>query len=143
VISVNWASKVIFVPQSYLTFISGVLYELNVDQFRKDLKSLEDDEPGIVFDDTHRHFTQTVLSGVTYARTVEIINGYTVEFENGQYVVRCVGANHNLADVKVANQVSLIIGNAAGLIVSGSGVTAQDKEDISDLTISKMPGAVR
>lgn len=124
-ISVNWGTKVIFVPQADLTFIGGVLYELDVDTFRLALKSLEDDAEGIVFDDTHRHVTETVLSGVTYARFVEIINGYTVEFQDGQYVVRCAGANHNLADVKVPNQVSLIIGNAAGLVVSGGfgGIT--------------------
>jgi hypothetical protein len=131
-ISVNWASKIITVPQADLTFISGVLYELDVNTFRLALKALEDDADGMVFDDTHRHTPPTTLSGVTYARFIEIINGYTVVIQDGQYVVRCVGANHNLADVKVANQVSLIIGNAAGLVVTGSGVTAQDKLDIAD-----------
>lgn len=114
--SITWGTKVIYVPKADLTFISGVLYELDVDAFRLELKDLEDNEVGMPFPDTHVHNTEVVLSGVTYARTVEIVNGYTVEFEDGQYVVRCVGANHNLADVKVANQVSLIIGNAAGLI---------------------------
>jgi len=133
-ISVNWATKVIYVPQAYLAFVSGSLYELDVDQFRLDLKDIEDSEEGMSFPDTHRHNTEVMLSGVVYARTLEIINGYMVEFENGQYTVRCVGANHNLGDVKVGNSVSLIIGNAAGLIVkvSGSGVTEQDKLDIAD-----------
>jgi len=133
-ISIAWGTKVITIPQSFLTFISAALYELDVDEFRLALKDLEDSEDGSVFPDTHRHNTAVTLSGVVYARTVEIINGYTVTFEDGQYSVHCVGANHNLADVKNVNQVSLIVGNSAGLItvVSGSGVTEQDKLDIAD-----------
>ncbi len=131
-ISINWGTKVISVPQSYLTFISGVLYELNVNTFRLDLKDLEDSADGMAFPATHNHNTAVVLSGVTYARTVEVFNGYTVQFEDGQYVVRCVGANHNLADVKVANQVSLIIGNSAGLIETGtSGLTATESAQLA------------
>jgi hypothetical protein len=125
-ISIDWATQIITVPQSYLTHISGALYELDVDQLRLDLKDIEDSEEGMAFPDTHRHNTAVTLSGVTYARTVEIINGYTVTFENGNYSVRCVGANHNIGDVKNVNSVSLIIGNAAGLISvsSGSGLDA-------------------
>lgn len=130
-ISINWATKVITVPQADLTLISGVLYELDVDWFRLQLKDIEDSEIGMSFPDTHRHNTEVVLSGVTYARTFEIINGYTVQFEDDQYTVRCVGANHNLADVKVANQVSLIIGNSAGLIVAGSGLTTEESNRLS------------
>jgi hypothetical protein len=115
-ISVTWPTGVIYVPQSYLTNLGGGVYELDVDQFRLDLKDLEDDDQGMGWLDTHRHNTESTLSGVTYARQVEIINGYTVEFENGSYTVVCVGANHNLGDVKVVNSVSLIIGNSAGLI---------------------------
>jgi hypothetical protein len=120
-ITVNWSSRVIFVPQSDLTPVSGALYELDVDVLRLALKDIEDAADGMSFPDTHRHNTQVTLSGVTYARTFEVINGYTVEFEDGQYAVRLVGANHNIADVKVANQVSLIIGNSAGLITVATG----------------------
>jgi hypothetical protein len=90
--------------------------ELNLNTFRLTLKSLEDDVEGMGFLRTHNHNTEVALAGLVYARTIEIINGYTVEFEDGQYTVNCVGANHNLSDVKVANQVSLIVNNAAGLI---------------------------
>jgi len=131
--TINWATKVITVPQSDLAFISGTLYELDVDDFRLDLKDIEDSEEGMAFMDTHRHNTQVVLSGVTYARTFEIINGYTVTFEDtgSPYTVRCTGANHNLADVtNYTSEVSLIVGNSAGLIVSGSGVTTTDKTEI-------------
>jgi hypothetical protein len=117
-LSINWLTKVIFVPKADLTFISGVLYELDVDAFRLELKGIEATMIGMAFLDTHAQRTSEItLSGTTYARIIEIINGYTVEFEDGQYVINCVGANHNIADVKVANQVSLIINNSAGLIV--------------------------
>ena len=124
-ISINWSTKVITIPQADLTPISGSLYELDVDDFRLVLKDIEDSAEGMAFPDTHRHSTAATLSGVTYARIIEIINGYTLTFEDTgtPYVVRCVGANHNLADVKTVNNVSLIVGNAAGLI-TGSGMTA-------------------
>lgn len=129
-ITINWDTKIISVPQSYLTNLGGGIYELDVNQFRLDLDDLEDDETGMVFDKTHNHNTEVTLSGTTFARTLEIINGYTITFEDGAYSVKCVGANHNIGDIKNVNQVSLIIGNSSGLIVSGSGVTAQDKTDI-------------
>lgn len=120
-IAINWPTKVISVPQADLTPVAGALYELDVNAFRLALKDIEDAEDGMGFPDTHRHNAQVTLSGVTYARTFEIINGYTVAFENGLYAVRCVGANHNIADVKTVNSVSLIVGNSAGLIVAGGG----------------------
>lgn len=134
-ISIDWATKIISVPRADLTHLGGLFYELDVDAFRLALKAIEDDEDGICFPSTHQHNTKVVLSGVTYASTVEIINGYTVEFEDvgSPYVVTCVGANHNIADVKVVNQVSLIIGNAAGLIVSETGVSGLTPDESTKL----------
>ena len=133
-ISVNWGTKIINIPQSYLTPLGGGVYELDLDQFRLDLKALEDDDEGMPFPDTHKHNTEVTLAGVTYSRFIEIINGYTVSFEDGQYAVNATGANSNLADVMNLNQVSLRTFNSAGLITvtSGSGVTEQDKLDIAD-----------
>lgn len=122
-ITVNVGTKVIYIPQSYLTFVSGVQWTLDTNQLRLDLTDWEDSEEGIVADQTHRHKTSTLLSGVTYARIFEIINGYTVEFEDtgAHYTVICQGTNHNLADVMVLNAVNLIIGNSAGLIEVDTG----------------------
>lgn len=116
-LSINWITKVITVPQSDLTLISGSDYTYDIDAFRLELKAIEASEEGAPFLDTHRHVTEAILSGVTYARLVEIINGYTVEFEDGQYGVTLTGANHNIADVIVRNQVSIVTNNSAGLIV--------------------------
>ena len=135
-ITVDWGTKIIHVPQSYLTHISGTLYELDTDQFRLDLKSLEDDEEGMPFPKTHIHNTTYTIAGVTYARAIQITNGYQVKFEDGQYTVKLVGSNNNIFDdgVLVRNQVGVIATNSAGLIVviQGSGITDQDKLDIAD-----------
>lgn len=122
-VSINWATRVINVPQADLALVSTGLYQLDVDAFRLALKDIEDSADGMTFPDTHRHNTAVVLSGVTYSRIVEIINGYTVTFQDTgtPYSVRCVGANHNLADVKTVNNVSLIVGNSAGLITVATG----------------------
>ena len=119
-ISITWGSKIINVPKAdlSLTQSSPEIRELDVNWFRLQLKALEDDPDGIPFPTTHNHSTEVTLAGLTYARIVEIINGYTIEFEDGQYTVNCVGANHNISDVKVVNQVSLIVNNAAGLITN-------------------------
>lgn len=124
-ITVNWTTRVINVPKSFLTPISGTLYELDTDLFRLALKTLEDDE-GMTFPDTHRHNTEVTVAGTTFARVIEIINGYSVQFENGAYTVRIVGSNNNIFDVEngilVQNNVQVIAQNSAGLIVtSGSG----------------------
>ena len=118
-ISVNWATKVIYVPKAYMTLIQSTpieIRELGINQFRLDLKALEAGEEGSVFPDTHRHNTEVLLGGIVYARVVEIINGYTVTFEDGAYAVNLVGANSNIGDVLNLNTVSVRSSNAAGLI---------------------------
>jgi hypothetical protein len=120
-ITIDWGNSIIQVPKSYMTVIQASPFEvlqLDVNQFRLDLRGLEASEDGMPFLVTHRHNTEQTLSGISYARSVEIINGYTVEFEDGQYGVTLYGANNNLLDVKVANQVSLLANNSAGLINS-------------------------
>lgn len=130
-VSINWSTKVITVPQADLTEITpGTLYELNVNTFRLALKSLEDDADGMTFLATHTHNTEVTLGGVTLARTVEIINGYTITFENGSYAVRLTGANNNIADVMNVNNVSLRSNNSAGLITVATGAT--DPQDFVD-----------
>lgn len=117
-ISINWATKVITVPQADLTFVSGSLYELNVNTFRLILKDLEDDANGMPFLRTHNHNTEVTVGGVTLARVIEIINGYTITFENGNYAVRLVGANNNIPDVVNVNSVSIRSNNSTGLVVA-------------------------
>lgn len=138
-VTVDWSTKVIHVTKDYLTLVTGTTYSLDVDAFRLSLRDLEDSSAGIIFPATHTHNTEVVLSGVTYARVVEIINGYTVTFEDGAYRVSLSGANNNVADVVNVNQVSIQSNNSAGLIVAGEGggisLTEQDKIDIANKII--------
>jgi hypothetical protein len=142
---VNWLNKIITIPQADLIPLGGERYRLDVDAFRLALKNIEDGEEGMSFEETHRHSTAATLSGVTYARQVEIINGYTVTFESTgtPYQVECVGANHNIADVKNVNDVSLIVGNSAGLIsVNTGGSSGPTAAEIwAYLLTSPVPGS--
>ena len=130
-LTIDYTTRIISVPQSDLTFVSGTTYELDIDAFRLELKDIEDGARGMPFVDTHTHNTEVTISGVTYARVVQIINGYRVDFEDtgSHYTVNCVGANHNLNDVTIFNgHVTLVPNNSAGLIVSGSGGGATAEE---------------
>ena len=118
-ISIDWATKIISVPKAYLTLIQASpteIRELPLNQFRLDLKALEAAVEGMAYLVTHRHNTEVTLGGIVYARTIEIINGYTVTFEDGNYAVNLTGANSNVGDVVNLNQVSVRSQNAAGLI---------------------------
>lgn len=115
-ITIDWGSKVISVPQSFLTLLSGTNYTLDTNAFHIALKDLEDSEDGIAFPPTHRHNTVVTLGGIQYARVIEMINGYTITFENGAYSVSLIGSNNNILDVVNLNQVSIRANNSAGLI---------------------------
>lgn len=139
-ISIDWATRVITVPKADTVQIQAApeVRTYNVNTFRQELKDLEDDPDGMPFPDTHSHVTEITISGVTYTRFVEIINGYTVEFEDGQYTVVTTDANHNIGDVKVANQVSLTTNNSAGLV---KGTASDDVWGHSKaLSVSKFLG---
>jgi hypothetical protein len=126
-ISVNWNTRVITIPKADLTLVTGTLYELDTDAFRLELKSLEDGE-GITYPDTHRHNAEVTVAGTTFARIIEIINDYSIQFENGAYSVRLSGSNNNFFDVEsgilVQNNVQVIAQNSAGLIVLAGGAAA-------------------
>jgi len=145
-ITIDWATKVIFIPQNYLTDLGGNIYELNVNTFRLDLRDIEDNEEGIPFQYTHIHNTEVTLGGLTLSRVVEIIAPYTVTFEDGQYAVNLVGANNNIADRTNVNQVSVRSSNSAGMVTvsgsgSGGGLTAEEHDQLmKTLTVAKFLG---
>ena len=117
-ISINWATKVISIPRNDMTLIQSVpteIRQLNLDTFRLTLRNLEDSDDGMAFERTHKHNTSVTVGGVTLARVIEMINGYSVTFEDGQYAVNLVGANSNVGDVVNVNQVSVRSANSAGL----------------------------
>jgi predicted RNase H-related nuclease YkuK (DUF458 family) len=122
-VSVDWYNQIIFVPRADMTLIQSSpteIRELDLNAFRLELKALEASEEGMAYLDTHNHNTTVTVGGVTLARVIEIINGYTITFEDGQYAVNLVGANSNVADVTNVNQVSIRSGNSAGLVTSAA-----------------------
>ena len=131
-ITITWGTKTINVPRSFLTFVSGTLYELDTNLFRLALKDLEDSIEGMAHLRTHKHNTEVTVAGTTFARTIEIINGYSIEFENGFYSVKLIGSNNNIFDIQnrilVQNNVQIIPTNSAGLIVVsiGSGLSTEE-----------------
>ncbi len=146
-ISIDPATYVISIPQSYLTSVSGTLYSMNTDVFRKDLKAWEDDSEGITHPKTHNHNTQVEIVGTTYYRTIEIIPPYSVTFEDGAYSVMLQGSNNNIWDIQNGilnqNQVQVIPTNTAGgqIVATGSGLSTEqntklmglpDEDDIAD-----------
>lgn len=89
--------------------------QLNINDFRRDLDDLMDDEVGMAFPTIHFHTPPLTVSGVTLARVLEILDPYVIEFEDGLYNVNIVGGNSNVSDVVVKNQVGVNTSNSAGL----------------------------
>lgn len=118
-ISIDYITRIITIPKADLALVQSTPFEireLDIDAFRLELKDIEDSARGIAFVDTHRHNTAVNVGGVTLARVVEIINGYTVTFEDGAYAVNLSGANSNIGDVINLNQVQVRSANSAGLV---------------------------
>ena len=140
--TINWETKVISVLRDDMPLIQSTTTEirgLDVDDFRMELKDIEDNVEGVPFPDTHTHNTEVTLGGLTLARVVEILDPYTITFEDGQYAVNLSGANNNIADKTNVNQVSVRSNNSAGLI--SSGLTLEQHEQLmKTLTVAKFLG---
>jgi hypothetical protein len=138
-ISIDWVTRVIFVPQTYPTLIGGTIYELDTDQYRKDIGAIMASEDGMPFPDAHEHIAGYTVAGITYSRKVEILNPYSNEFEDGQYTIVLKESNNNIFDVEngflVQNQVQVIPTNSAGLqVVSiGSGLSPAEQQQLQDI----------
>lgn len=142
-LSLNPATKLISIPQADLTFVSGQLYTLDTDAFRKNVMTLLASEAYIWMPDAYRHNTQVTVAGTTYARTIEFINGYSVQFQDtgAAYTVRLEGSNNNIFDVQngiltPTPLVTVISTNAAGLI--DVAITAADKTDIVNAVFARV-----
>lgn len=124
-LSLDPATKTITIPQADLTLVGGTLYELDTNQFRLDVGILLASEPYIWLDYAFQHNTEVTVAGTTFARIIEFINGFSIEFEDGQYTVRLAGSNNNIFDVENGilqqNQVQVIAQNSAGLVVISTG----------------------
>lgn len=139
-ITINESTQVITVEQSDLSLVSGTLYDMDTNAvFRYAVGALLDDERYIWMDPAFNHNTEVTVAGTTYARTIELINGYSLEFSpDSQWSVRLTGSNNNLFDIESGilnqNQVQVIPTNSAGLVVtSGVSPTQQQIRDAMEL----------
>lgn len=120
-ITVDPITYVINVPRDDLSVVQLTPTEIrtmDLNWFRMQLHDLMDDEDGMPLLKMFTHNTEVELGGITYARIVEILDPYSVTFEDGQYAVNLTGANSNVADKTNVNQVSVRPQNSAGLISS-------------------------
>lgn len=133
-ISVDWPNKEILVDKASLDLVQTTpieVYNLDINLFFSTLANLSDSAAGMLYEIPYLNITPVTLSGVTYARILQIINNYTVTFENGAYAVNLLGANSNIADRVNINNVGIRSANSAGLVTSaaiefgeyGGGVT--------------------
>lgn len=123
--SVAWGTKIITIPRTDMPIVqaSPEVRELTVTAFWTAIHDIQDDEAGIPFPAIMDHSPPQTISGITFARRVTVINGYTVTFENGNYAVNITGGNSNLGDVINRNDVGVNTANSAGLIYEPQGVT--------------------
>lgn len=138
-VSVDPVTHVIFVPQSYLTFVSGSIYDLDTAALRADLRAWEASEAGRTQPITHIHYPAYTIAGVTNSGAYRLTQDYSLEIEDGNISVRLQGMNNNLFDIAdgrlVKNNVLIIPNNSAGLqtVASGSGLDAGQDAKITSI----------
>lgn len=139
-LTLNPATLLITIPQADLSFVSGTFYELDSDAFRKNVMTLLASEAYIYLPFPYIHNTEVTVAGTTFARSLEFINGYSIQFEDtgSQYSVQITGSNNNIFDVEngilvPTSLVTVIPTNSAGLIRNESQSLGQgDLDNIAD-----------
>jgi hypothetical protein len=134
---VNWITKVVTIPTSDLTLVSGTRYSLTMSDCLTAVRGLEwGFSDGMwalpILDHSDTRFD---FAGVDYAPFDDFINGYTVEFTGLATRVDLLGSNNNLIDVLVDNGVSVVPSNSAGLQVveTGSGLSPEEQADLEEI----------
>jgi hypothetical protein len=140
VYSVNWTTKVITVPLTDLTLVSGSNYTLDTGDFWIEMRRLEASTGDGLWTLQVIEFINTqVLSGLSYSAIVKVINGYTWDTDTPNIIISLLGKNSNLLDVFIpGNGVSVLANNSAGKIETGSGLSAAQ-----DLKITEVHGQVQ
>lgn len=141
-VTLDPATKIFSVPQSDLTFVSGTLYTFDTDVQRKAMYDLLASEPYAWMEDAFVHNTEVTVAGVTYARTLEMINGFSITLENtgSAYSVDFVSSNNNFFDIEngILNPTPLVTvqsNNSAGLqtVVSGSALLPAEATQLEEI----------
>lgn len=130
--SVDWIAKVISIPTSDLTLVSGTRYSLQMSAFLGEIRRLEAVfAEGLwapqILDHTNPKLD---FAGVDYAGFDELINGYTLQVTGIATRVDLLGSNNNIVDVLIATGVSVVPSNSAGLqlVSTGSGLSSTQDE---------------
>ena len=119
--SVQWDTRILSIDQSELVEVTaGTVYSMDTGWLWTTIHDIQDDPGGMANPDIMFSSQPYTLSGVTYARAVEIVNGYKIQFTgpvapNDHYAVVLQGGNNNVADVFIPNPVTVIANNSAGL----------------------------
>jgi len=114
-LSCDWPTRVITVPQSDLTLVEGVKYTLDVSDWWILLRELAGGEEGIAFSAQEGGLCYSNTSPTLGTpRIVNVVNGYTVQFEEGLYNVVFINGNVNIPDVEIKNSVGVSTTNVAG-----------------------------
>jgi len=125
--SINWLTKVVTVPLSDLTLISGTSYSMNVDFAHDEIRRLEwEFADGLWAEHAIEYINSQVLSGLVYSPIVKMVNGYTWFVDTTDIVVSLLGSNTNFLDTFIPGLgVSVLANNSAGKIISGSGLSPE------------------
>ena len=115
--TVDWENSKVTIPTTDLTFVQSDpdIYELDVGDFWLAVRAIEASEEAMPFKRIVANTAPKSVAGITLGRVIEVINGYSIEFEDGMYSVNVVGGNNNFANVKVQNYVSVNTANSAGM----------------------------
>lgn len=148
-LTIDPATRVISVPQADLSLISGTLWSLDSNQFRKDVWDILSSESHIWLPPAFTHNTEVTITGDTLARTIVFINGFSVTFEDtgSAYSIKIEGSNNNIHDIDggILNPTALttvIPTNSFGLITSpqileihqDAGLNADEPKTVTENT---------
>lgn len=117
-VTVLWGPKIIFVPKIAMVQLQSTpteIWQLDIPTFKATLGDLLDNTDGMSYPDIFNHNPSVTVGGAILAKVVEILEPYTITFEDGQYAVNLTGANSNIGDRVNVNQVSIRSANSAGL----------------------------
>ena len=140
-ITIDWGELIIHVQKVDMTLVQSTpteVRELDLNQFHLTLKTLEATDEGMSYPATHTNNAPVNVGGVLLARVLELINEYTVTFEDGIYAVNLVGANSNVGDNVNLNSVSIRSTNSAGLVqvnTGGSGLSSEEHNYLMSLPV--------
>ena len=133
--AVDWVNKIITIHKADMTQVEVSpyeIYELSLEDFWETIHDLQDNIVAMPFIEIMDNTPPAILGTTTFARTLQIINGWKILFENDDYLVDIVDGNSNLAQNTVRNQVSVYTNNSAGLIEGGAGGSGATAEEVWD-----------